>query len=140
MCALACALTRRRVGFAANQPILAAIWVSLTWHGMLTDSVPVNRLACSSVSTATPSLPFLRVLNGSASICFLSPAGTFAGKFALQIRDTSLASALYATLLVTYVWSCSFQMGQNSIILLVFLFRFPYMGVTVIADVHIPVI
>ncbi len=69
-CAIACALTRRRVG--ANQPIPAAIWVSFTWHSTLADSTLVNMLACSPVSTATPSLPFLRVLNGSASICFLS--------------------------------------------------------------------
>ncbi len=33
-----------------------------------------------------------------------------------------------------------FQMGQNAIILFVFLFHFLYMGETVMADVHIPVI
>ncbi len=42
-CAIACALTRRRVG--ANQPIPAAIWVSFTWHSTLADSTLVNMLA-----------------------------------------------------------------------------------------------
>lgn len=109
LCTVECALTWRR-HVAANQPIPAVIWVSLTWHGMLVDSTLVNKLARSPVSTATPSLPFLRVLNGSGSICFLSSAGTFAGKFASQIRDTSLMS----TLLVTCVFTvCSLPNGSK---------------------------
>lgn len=78
-------------------------------QGMLADSTAVNRLTRSPVSTATPSLPFLRILNGSASICFLSPDGTFAGKFALQIRDTSLMRAFVH--LVGDVWLCSLPNG-----------------------------
>ncbi len=84
-CAIACALTRRRVG--ANQPIPAAIWVSFTWHSTLADSTLVNMLACSPVSTATPSLPFSTCSQWLRKHLLPLTAGTLAGRFASQIRD-----------------------------------------------------